>query len=81
VYICPVCQCTYTHPGNFKQHLLKHEREQQQQQQQRPLESSHLNNVLQSAFGKQQGRRKQTPDSYFYRTDPDPGPKTAVKQM
>jgi hypothetical protein len=59
VYICPVCQCTYTHPGNFKQHLLKHEREQQQQQQQRPLESSHLNNVLQSAFGKQEDRKKQ----------------------
>jgi hypothetical protein len=57
VYICPVCQCTYTHPGNFKQHLLKHEREQQQQQ--RPLESSHLNNVLQSAFGKQKDRVKQ----------------------
>ena len=58
--MCPVCQCTYSHAGNFKQHLLKHEQQQQGQQQQRPLadrstleSASHLNHVLQSAFGKQ----------------------------
>ncbi|CAB4066875.1 unnamed protein product [Lepeophtheirus salmonis] len=26
-YICEICKSTYSHPGNFKQHLLKHERE------------------------------------------------------
>ena len=26
-YQCNICHSTYSHPGNFKQHLLKHERE------------------------------------------------------
>ncbi len=27
VYTCAICHSTYSHPGNFKQHLGKHERE------------------------------------------------------
>lgn len=27
VYTCEFCRSTYSHPGNFKQHLGKHERE------------------------------------------------------
>ena len=48
MYKCNICHSTYSHPGNFKQHLLKHEREK------RGLsgDSNHLNSVLQSAFGK-----------------------------
>ena len=50
LYKCNICHSTYSHPGNFKQHLLKHEREK------RGLsgDSNHLNSVLQSAFGKYQ---------------------------
>ena len=50
MYKCNICHSTYSHPGNFKQHLLKHEREK------RGLsgDSNHLNSVLQSAFGKRQ---------------------------
>lgn len=46
LYKCNICHSTYSHPGNFKQHLLKHEREK------RGLsgDSNHLNSVLQSAF-------------------------------
>lgn len=48
LYQCHICQSTYSHPGNFKQHLLKHEREQRNMSSN--IEGSHLNNVLQSAF-------------------------------
>jgi len=48
MYQCHICHSTYSHPGNFKQHLLKHEREQRLMVNNN--ESSHLNSVLQSAF-------------------------------
>ena len=48
LYQCHICQSTYSHPGNFKQHLLKHEREQRNMSSN--IEGSHLNSVLQSAF-------------------------------
>ena len=48
LYQCHICQSTYSHPGNFKQHLLKHEREKRGMS---GNDGSHLSNVLQSAFG------------------------------
>merc|ERR1719410_122020 len=42
-----ICHSTYSHPGNFKQHLLKHEREKRGMS---GNDGSHLSNVLQSAF-------------------------------
>lgn len=48
LYQCHICQSTYSHPGNFKQHLLKHEREQRNMSSN--VEGNHLNSVLQSAF-------------------------------
>ena len=51
MYKCHVCHSTYSHPGNFKQHLLKHEREKRGAG--ANSEGSHLNSVLQSAFGRQ----------------------------
>ena len=48
-YKCHICHSTYSHPGNFKQHLLKHEREKRGMA---GSDGSHLNSVLQSAFGK-----------------------------
>ena len=48
-YNCHICHSTYTHPGNFKQHMLKHEREKRSMA--GGDSSSHLNSVLQSAFG------------------------------
>ena len=47
-YKCHICHSTYSHPGNFKQHLLKHEREKRGMS---GNDGSHLSNVLQSAFG------------------------------
>jgi len=49
LYHCAVCNSTYNHPGNFKQHMLKHDREQKNRIERNP-ESNHLNSVLQSAF-------------------------------
>merc|ERR1719471_1975135 len=46
-YKCHICHSTYSHPGNFKQHLLKHEREKRGMA---GSDGSHLNSVLQSAF-------------------------------
>jgi len=46
-YQCNICQSTYSHPGNFKQHLLKHEREKNNS---KARDNNHLSNVLQSAF-------------------------------
>merc|ERR1719195_141174 len=46
-YKCHICHSTYSHPGNFKQHLLKHEREKRGMS---GNDGSHLSNVLQSAF-------------------------------
>ena len=50
MYKCNICHSTYSHPGNFKQHLLKHEREKRGMS----GDSNHLNSVLQSAFGETQ---------------------------
>ncbi|XP_040571297.1 uncharacterized protein [Lepeophtheirus salmonis] len=56
-YSCEICKSTYSHPGNFKQHLLKHEREanglgknKNRNSMQGSNSNSHLNNVLHSAF-------------------------------
>merc|ERR1740137_264541 len=46
-YVCSVCQSSYTNKGNFKQHVLKHEREKRGIS---GSEGNHLNSVLQSAF-------------------------------
>ena len=51
-YKCHICHSTYSHPGNFKQHLLKHEREKRGMS---GNDGSHLSNVLQSAFGEWDG--------------------------
>ena len=50
LYHCSICNSSYNHPGNYKQHMLKHEREQRGRTERNP-ESNHLNSVLQSAFG------------------------------
>ena len=50
LYQCTICNSTYNHPGNFKQHMLKHEREARNRLE-RGSEANHLNSVLQSAFG------------------------------
>jgi len=49
VYHCTICNSTYNHPGNFKQHMLKHEREARGRID-RGSDANHLNAVLQSAF-------------------------------
>lgn len=49
VYHCTICNSSYNHPGNFKQHMLKHEREARGRID-RGSDANHLNAVLQSAF-------------------------------
>ena len=53
LYTCHVCNSNYNHSGNFKQHLLKHERESGSISATLVAQAGsnpHLTNVLQSAM-------------------------------